>query len=127
DCNATPVLVATIPNGTVIPARGHYLLKGSAYSLGSYTAGDQTLISDIGDDQNVAVFSTANISHLSTVTRLDGVGFGTNVNSSTAVAAGGSARQSFRKGVRADVLSAAGSNGVCDLLREGSNLPAISG
>ena len=34
DCNATPVLVGTIPNGTVIPARGHYLLVGSAYSLG---------------------------------------------------------------------------------------------
>ena len=35
DCNATPVLVGTIPNGTVIPARGHYLLVGSQYSLGS--------------------------------------------------------------------------------------------
>src|SRR5687767_15918284 len=112
DCDATPVLLGTIPNGTTIPARGHYLLTGSAYSLGSYAAGDQTLISDIGDDQNVAVFSTANVSNLSTVTRLDGVGFGANFNSSAAVAAGGSARRAFRKGVRAEVLSAAGPNGV---------------
>ncbi|MFL6256303.1 MAG: hypothetical protein ACJ74T_14960 [Pyrinomonadaceae bacterium] len=127
DCNATPVLVAAIPNGTVIPARGHYLLKGSAYSLGSYAAGDQALASDIGDDQNVAVFTTANVFNLSTVTRLDGVGFGANVSASAAFTAGGSVRQPFRRGVRADVLSAAGSNGVCDLLREGNNLPAVSG
>ena len=107
DCNATPVLVAIIPNGTVIPARGHYLLTGSAYSLGSYAAGDQTLISDIGNDQNVAVFTTANVSNLSTVTRLDGVGFGTNVNPNASVAGG--------------------ANGVCDLMREGNNLPLVSG
>jgi hypothetical protein len=99
-------------------------LTGSAYSLGSYAAGDQTLISDIGDDQNVAVFSTANVSNLSTVTRLDGVGFGTNVNAGSA---GFAARQPGGKSVRVGVLSAAGPNGVCDLLREGNNLPAVSG
>ena len=65
DCNAAPVLIATIPNGTVIPARGHYLLVGSQYSLADYggtgaAAGDQTLTSDIESDRNVAVFSTAN-------------------------------------------------------------------
>ena len=48
DCNAAPVLIAVIPNGTVIPARGHYLLVGSSYSLADYggtgaAAGDQTL------------------------------------------------------------------------------------
>jgi hypothetical protein len=125
-CDATPLLVATIPNGTVIPARGHYLLAGSAYSLGSHALGDQTLASGIGDDNNVAVFSTADVTNLSTLTRLDGVGFGSNVNPSSAVPAGGT-RLSVRKGVRADVLSAGGSNGVCDLLREGNNLPAVSG
>lgn len=124
DCNATPVLVATIPNGTVIPARGHYLLTGSAYSLGSYAAGDRTLTSDIGDDQNVAVFSTENVSNLSTITRLDGVGFGTNVNAGSA---GLAARRPGGKGVRVGVSSAAGPNGVCDLLREGNNLPAVLG
>ncbi len=35
DCNATPILIGVIPNGTVIPARGHYLFVGSAYSLGT--------------------------------------------------------------------------------------------
>src|SRR4029079_3320762 len=65
DCNAAPVLIATIPNGTVIPARGHYLLVGSQYSLADYggpgaAAGDQALTSDIESDRNVAVFSTTN-------------------------------------------------------------------
>jgi len=36
DCSATPVLIGVIPNGTVIPARGHYLFVGSAYSLANY-------------------------------------------------------------------------------------------
>ena len=127
DCDATPALVATIPNGTLIPARGHYLLAGSAYSLGSYAAGDRTLASDIGDDHNVAVFSTADVSNLSTVTRLDGVGFGANVNSGAPFAGGAAVRQFAGKSIRTDVLSGGGSNGVCDLLREGNNLPAVSG
>ncbi|HEX8146090.1 MAG TPA: hypothetical protein VF591_02715 [Pyrinomonadaceae bacterium] len=127
-CDATPVLVGTIPNGTVIPARGHYLLTGGAYSLDSYASGDKTLDSDIGDDHNVAVFTTAEVSNLSTATRLDAVGFGSNVTPSAPAAASRSgASKSSRKGVRADVLSAAGSNGVCDLLREGGTLVAVSG
>ena len=36
DCNAAPILIGTIPNGTVIPGRGHFLFVGSAYSLGNY-------------------------------------------------------------------------------------------
>src|SRR5262249_47702855 len=31
-CGDAPVLIGVIPNGTVIPARGHYLFVGSAYS-----------------------------------------------------------------------------------------------
>src|SRR6185436_11482988 len=66
DCNATPILIATIPNGTVIPARGHYLVVGSQYSLANYggtgaAAGNLTMTSDIESDRNVAVFSTANV------------------------------------------------------------------
>jgi hypothetical protein len=98
DCNATPVLIGTIPNGTVIPARGHYLFVGSAYSLGSYASGDQTLTADIESDSNVAIFSTADVGNLSTTSRLDAVGFGANTG-----------------------------GGVCDLLREGTNLPPVSG
>src|SRR4029079_14339255 len=57
DCNATPVLIGTIPNGTVIPARGHYLMVGSQYSLSNYggagaAAGDLTLTQDIESDRN---------------------------------------------------------------------------
>jgi len=100
DCNASPVLIGTVPNGTVIPARGHYLVVGSAYSLANYggtgaAAGNLTMSSDIEDDHNVAVFSTANLLNISSTNRLDAAGFGTNTG------------------------------GVCDLLREGNNLGAV--
>jgi hypothetical protein len=102
DCNANPVLIGVIPNGTVIPGRGHYLFVGSAYSLGNYGGsgaanGDQVLLQDIENDRNVALFSTTSLVNLSTVTRLDSVGFGANTG------------------------------GVCDLLREGATLTPLSG
>jgi hypothetical protein len=61
-CSDTPVLIATIPNGTVIPARGHYLVVGSQYSLANYggagaAAGNLTMTSDIESDRNVGVFT----------------------------------------------------------------------
>jgi hypothetical protein len=100
DCNAIPVLIGTVPNGTVIPARGHYLMVGSTYSLANYggvgaAAGNLTMSSDIEDDHNVAVFSTANVLNIGSANRLDAVGFGTNTGN------------------------------VCDLLREGTNLGAV--
>ncbi|HVF56866.1 MAG TPA: hypothetical protein VM934_11995 [Pyrinomonadaceae bacterium] len=102
DCNATPVLVATIPNGRVIPARGHYLIVGAAYSLADYggtgaAVGDTTFTSDLGSDASVAIFTTADVNAVSTATRLDAVGFGTG-----------------------------NTGAVCDLLREGNNLAAVS-
>jgi hypothetical protein len=104
DCNATPILVGVIPNTTTtpIPARGHFLFTGSQYSLMNYggtnaALGDATLVSDIPNDANLALFNTTNLANLSTLTRLDAVGFGTNV----------------------------GNN--CNLLREGSNLGAAAG
>ena len=102
DCSAAPILIGTIPNGTVIPARGHYLMVGSQYSLANYggtgaAAADQTLSADIESDRNVAVFSTANVLAVSSGNRLDAVGFGANTG------------------------------GNCDLLREGSSLPPVSG
>jgi len=96
-CSATPTVIAVIPNGTVIPARGNYLLVGSAYSLAAYATGDQALSASLDDDHNVALFNTADIGNLQTGTRLDAVGFGANT----------------------------GDN--CDLLREGTTLqPALS-
>ncbi|HLM54635.1 MAG TPA: HYR domain-containing protein, partial [Pyrinomonadaceae bacterium] len=97
DCSATPVVVAVVPAGTVIPARGNYLLTGSAYSLGAYAAGDQSLVLGIEGDRNVALFSTADLANISTAARLDAVGFGSN----------------------------AGNN--CDLLREGATLADAQG
>ncbi len=97
DCDANPILIGTVPNGTIIPARGHYLLVGSAYSLGSYATGDLTLSANIDNDANVGVFSTADVGNLSSITVLDAVGFGSNTGN------------------------------VCDLLSEGTTLPALSG
>lgn len=96
-CSDTPIIVAVIPNGTVIPARGNYLLVGSTYSLGVYATGDQILTANIEDDRNVALFNTADIANFQTSTRLDAVGFGTNT----------------------------GNN--CDLFREGATLQPASG
>ncbi|MET0648921.1 MAG: hypothetical protein ABW208_20105, partial [Pyrinomonadaceae bacterium] len=101
-CADSPVLLTTIPNGTVIPARGHYLTVGSAYSLANYggtgaAAGNSTFASDLGEDNNVAVFSTSDVAFISSANRLDAVGFGGNTGA------------------------------VCDLLREANNLGAITG
>ncbi len=101
-CNTNPVLIGVIPNGTVIPARGHYLFVGSAYSLANYggtgaAAGDQVLAQDIEDDRNVGLFNTTSLLNLSTQTRLDAVGFDGNTGA------------------------------VCDLLREGTTLTPMSG
>jgi CSLREA domain-containing protein len=103
DCNATPVLIGTIPNGTVIPARGHYLMVGSQYSLTNYggpgaAAGDLVLTQDIESDRDVAIFTTTDINQLAIVTRLDAVGFNGNTG-----------------------------GGACDLLHEGTTLPPVSG
>jgi hypothetical protein len=103
DCSAAPVLLGTVPNGTVIPARGHYLLAGASYSLSNYggtgaASPNLALSSDIENDRNVAVFTTADVAALSSARRLDAVGFGSN--------AGGAA---------------------CDLTREGTNLGAAGG
>jgi hypothetical protein len=97
DCNVAPILIGTIPSGTVIPARGHFLFTGSAYGLGSYATGDQTLTANVETDHNVSVFTTADINNVSTATRLDAVGYGANT--------GGNA---------------------CDLLREGATLAPIA-
>ena len=69
-----------IPNGTVIPARGHYLGANSvAYSLGGYPAGnsltanpDATWSTDIPDNAGIALFSSTNTPALAN--RLDAVG-----------------------------------------------------
>jgi hypothetical protein len=84
---ASSAPVFTVPNGTVIPARGHYLAVNSSpsggYSLGSTPAGvnstatgDISFTADIEDNSGVALFGTANPANFSAATRLDAAGFG---------------------------------------------------
>jgi CSLREA domain-containing protein len=79
---------AIIPNGTRIPARGHYLAVNSlGYSLAAYPAGNEggsetmatgnsTYTNDIPDNAGLSLFRTTNtVFFLTPVERLDAVGF----------------------------------------------------
>jgi hypothetical protein len=71
-----------IPNGTVIPNRGHYLCVNSVgYSLASYPAGngttatgDATYTTDIPDNAGIAIFNTSVAANFVLANRLDAVG-----------------------------------------------------
>ncbi|HEX8148922.1 MAG TPA: S8 family serine peptidase [Pyrinomonadaceae bacterium] len=66
----------TIPSGTSIPARGHYLVTNSAgYSLSGYAAGDASFTVDIPDNGGVALFKTADGGGFTEANRLDAAGF----------------------------------------------------
>jgi hypothetical protein len=79
----------SIPNGTVIPARGHYLCVNSVgFSLGAYPAGsgtigtgDATYTTDIPDNAGIALFNnnTGGGSY-SLANRLDAVGSTSEAN-----------------------------------------------
>ncbi len=89
-----------VPNGTVIPARGHFLgVNSLGYSLGpgvtfmspqsdapvanppaNGLAGDATYSLDIPDNAGIAVFRTATTGSFSTGTRLDAVGSTSEAN-----------------------------------------------
>jgi hypothetical protein len=76
------VIRCTIPTGTVIPARGHFLCANSdGYSLGTYPAGNGTTATpnatytdNIPNNTGIALFSTATVANFSTATRLDAAG-----------------------------------------------------
>ena len=71
-----------IPNGTIIPARGHFLgVNNLNYSLANYPAGagvtangDATYTLNIGDNAGIALFRTANPVNFNLANRLDAVG-----------------------------------------------------
>ena len=66
----------TIPNETIIPARGHYLaVNSSTYSLSGYASGDVSFTNDIADNSGIALFRTAQPSNFNLANRLDAVGF----------------------------------------------------
>ena len=79
----------TIPNGTVIPARGHYLATNSVgYSLTNYpggndgmtersSAGDIEYKVDIADQAGLALFNTSDPANFNEAHRLDAVGYDT--------------------------------------------------
>ncbi|HEX8354360.1 MAG TPA: endonuclease/exonuclease/phosphatase family protein, partial [Pyrinomonadaceae bacterium] len=76
-----------IPNGTVIPARRHFLaVNTDGYSLFDYAAPDEVLLPDgvtraggynldILDESGVALFRTANPSSFTAAERLDAAGY----------------------------------------------------
>jgi uncharacterized repeat protein (TIGR01451 family) len=76
----------TIPNGTVIPARGHYLcVNSNGYSLASYPAssgttatGDASYTADIPDNAGIALFSSSTA--FNQANRLDAVGSTSEAN-----------------------------------------------
>lgn len=76
------VIRFTIPNGTLIPAGGHYLgVNSVAYSLSAYPAGsgatatgDSTYTLNIADNAGIALFRTANPLNFNLANRLDAVG-----------------------------------------------------
>ena len=71
-----------IPNGTIIPAGGHFLgVNSLAYSLANYPAGlgssatgDATYTLNIADNSGLGLFKTANSANFNLGTRLDAVG-----------------------------------------------------
>jgi len=77
-----------IPNGTVIPNRGHYLCVNSVgYSLASYPAGngttatgDATYTTDIPDNAGIAIFNTSLAVDFTLANRLDAVGSTSEAN-----------------------------------------------
>ena len=77
-----------IPNGTVIPNRGHYLCVNSVgYSLASYPAGngttatgDATYTTDIPDNAGIAIFNTSIGANFNLANRMDAVGSTSEAN-----------------------------------------------
>jgi hypothetical protein len=77
-----------VPNGTVIPNRGHYLCVNSVgYSLASYPAGngttatgDATYTTDIPDNAGIAIFNTSVAGNFVLANRLDAVGSTSEAN-----------------------------------------------
>lgn len=77
-----------VPNGTVVPNRGHYLCVNSVgYSLASYPAGngttatgDATYTTDIPDNAGIAIFNTSIAANFTLANRLDAVGSTSEAN-----------------------------------------------
>jgi hypothetical protein len=89
--DAPTLAKCVVPEGTVVPARGHFLCANTAspgpgadpaYSLMNYPAGDGTtatpdnnILSDIPDNSGLALFRTTTAVNFTLANRLDAVGF----------------------------------------------------
>jgi len=85
----TITTLAAIPNGTTIPARGHYLVVNNVaaagiapFSLNAYgnteirpTNGDAMYTPDLADNGGIAIFRTSNPANMNAGTRMDSAGF----------------------------------------------------
>ena len=70
-----------IPNGTVIPNRGHYLCTNSvAYSLSGNATANATYTTDIPDNAGIALFNTSVAANFTLANRLDAVGSSSEPN-----------------------------------------------
>jgi hypothetical protein len=77
--------IATVPNGRIIPPRGHLLIANNGaggYSLSDYGGVDKakpdvTYTTDIPDNTGVALFRTTTPAQFTTANRLDAAGFST--------------------------------------------------
>ncbi|HEY0727688.1 MAG TPA: lamin tail domain-containing protein, partial [Pyrinomonadaceae bacterium] len=86
----------TIPNGTVIPAKGHYLGTNSvAYSLSGNATGDVTYTTDIPDNAGIALFSTSTPPNFVLANRIDAAGSTSEANTLYKEGAGYSALTPF--------------------------------
>ena len=82
------IVRCVIPNGTVIPGRGHFLCANTiAYSLAAYPAGngttatpDVSFTTNINDNAGIALFSTSNPANFNLGTRFDAVGSTSEAN-----------------------------------------------
>jgi subtilisin-like proprotein convertase family protein len=96
-------ILFVVTNGTVLPARGHFLGVNSAgYSLlnvpagpGTTAAGDILFLADVADNAGLALFRSASPTNLNLGTRLDAVGSTLETNTL------------FKEGVGYPALSAA--------------------
>lgn len=81
-------VIGVIPNGTVVPAHGHYLFVNSAgYSIGTYPAGngttatgDATYTTDIEVNTGTALFNTSVTADFTLANRIDAVGATSEAN-----------------------------------------------
>ena len=72
------ITLKTLPTGTVIPAKSHYLITNNStngYSLNGVATGDANFTTDMPDDGGVAIFNTVITTSISSTMVIDAVGF----------------------------------------------------